>query len=135
MSSFRSSVTAKDGDETITGFDKFQGDEVVCGTLTATKINVKKTINADTIKCATVTATYVKANTKIQIAAAKGYLKLGTQQYIFFGNKGVAASIVASVTAIQATPLIGSVYLSRRKPKARIFYFVTDVLASPVNLD
>lgn len=115
-SHFESNIIGHSGTETITGFDKFQADDVVCGTVTATLV----------------TAVNIQASTKV---TASSYIKIGTQQYIFAGLLGTVASIVAVATALVGTPLIGSMYFGRRKAKAKCFWFKTDTTASPINLD
>jgi hypothetical protein len=127
-SHFDSSVAAKGGDETITGFDKFQADDVVCGTLTATKVTVNSDLTAPTVKATTSAST--------PIVKAHSYIQLGTRQYIFFGNKGTAASAVAAATALVGTPISGSLYMGwRGAGKAKLIWITSDSHASPVNLD
>ena len=116
-----SNVAAKDGDETITGFDKLQADEVVCGTITATLVKTP------TIKATTSAST--------PIVKAHSYIQLGTRQYIFFGNKGTAASAVAAATALVGTPISGSLYMGWRGAKAKLIWIFSNTTASPINLD
>ena len=68
---------------------------------------------------ASVNATNIKANTKFTAPAvvATSYMKFGTGQYIFFGTKQTAATIIANATALAGATVAGSLYLgSGSKP-------------------
>ena len=56
-------------------------------------------------------------------------MKLGAQQYMFWGNSNTEATILAEATALQATPIKGSMYLSR---KGNMWFMTADDAASPV---
>jgi hypothetical protein len=110
---WRSNLAGFAGSETITGFDKIQGDDVVCGTLTATKIAVGGALSA-----ANITST--------------NYIKCGTNKGIVWGNINTVASVVTAVRAVLATPahLKGSLYLS---DKGKIFTMLTSKSASSLD--
>lgn len=115
---FRSSVVAKAGTETITGFATISATALtgdltgdVTGDITG---SVTGTLIGDVIGNVTGNVTGdltgdVTAST-VGIAAGK-YIKLGSTQYVLFGTLNVEASIVAEATALTATPQ-GSLYIS-----------------------
>jgi len=116
---WRSNLAGLVGSETITGFDKVQGDDVVCGTLTATKIVVSGTVTAGgALSAANITST--------------NYIKFGTNKGIVWGNINTVASVVTAVRAVLATPahLKGSLYLS---DKGKIFTMLTSKSASSLD--
>ena len=88
-SHIESNMVGKDGTETITGFQRMQADQMVCATVTATVLSAP-----------TVTVT---TQTTSPIVDATSYVKIGTGKYIFSGNAGFSASIVAAATALTAT--------------------------------
>ena len=96
-----SNLVAKDGNETISGFRS--------------------------VTVATVNATNVVGLTKVK---ATSYLQLGTNQYMFFGDSGKSATIVAEATALVGTPIKGSLYLSTR---GEAWVYTTDAAASPLS--
>lgn len=75
-------------------------------------------IQGTKVVSASVNATHIKAGTKVTGALMTGavvnptsYVKLGTNQYIFWGAKGVAASIIAAATKLVGGTVAGSLYL------------------------
>jgi len=60
---------------------------------------------------------------------AGNYMRVGANQYIFAGSVNTGASIVAEATALVATPIKGSMYMST---KGNMWFLVDDSTASPV---
>lgn len=110
---WRSNLAGLAGSETITGFDKVQADDVVCGTLTATKITVNSGLSA-----ANITST--------------NYIKCGTTFGIFWGSLNTGASVAAAARAVIATPAStkGSLYMSN---KGKVFKVLTSKTASSLD--
>lgn len=101
---WRSNLVGLAGSETITGFDRIQGDDVVCGTLTATKLSSGN-------------------------LAVTNYVKCGTTMGIFWGSLNTSASIAAAARSYIATPanLKGSLYMS---DKGKVWKVITSKTAS-----
>lgn len=72
-----------------------------------------------------ITGTTVTGNSVV----GTSHLKLGTEQYIFQGNANTEATILAEATALVATPIKGSMYMSR---KGNLWFYTSDSTASPV---
>ena len=66
---------------------------------------------------------------KVTGAGDNGYIKMGAQQYMFWGGSNSEATVVAEATALVATPLIGSTYMSR---KGQMWMYMSDTEASPM---
>ena len=80
-------------------------------------------IQGSKVVSASVNATNIKAGTKATAPAvvATSYIKLGTGQYLFFGTKQTAATIIANATALVGGTIAGSLYLGAgSKPGAWI---------------
>ena len=94
-------------------------------------------VNATNIKVGTkITAPAIVSTTSVSNTSASApvvkshsYLQLGTNQYLFFGTAGKAATIIAEATALVATPIKGSMYLSAR---GELWVYTTDAAASPL---
>lgn len=119
-SHFRSSVVGKAGTETIKGFA-----EIACATLTATTVTIGGAVS---ITGAVTVASTLTANGKVNVAAEQ-YIKLGSHQYIFFGELQTGASIEAYAAAIDAS-VKGSMYLSNYATPAMWFFTADDTAAT-----
>jgi hypothetical protein len=111
-----SNLVAKDGTETVSGFAK-----VTVASVNATDIKIGTKLKVPTI----ISTTEASA----PIVRSHSYLQLGTNQYMFFGSAGKAATIVAEATALVGTPIKGSTYLSTR---GEMWVYTTDAAASPL---
>ncbi len=110
-SHFKSNVIGYDGTEYLATFAAIK---------TITTISGVTTLNA-------VTASSNVA--KVSGLGDSSYIQLGAEQYLFVGNRSYSASIIAEATALVATPIKGSLYMSR---KGNIWCIKTDALASPL---
>lgn len=81
---------------------------------TTQEIQAWSKIQGSKVVSASVNATNIKAGTKVTAPRAfvTSYLKLGTAQYIFFGTKQTAATIIANATALVGGTIAGSLYVS-----------------------
>lgn len=90
---WRSDLSPFSTSEKLKGWSQITGNKSVCGSVTATDFRAKRKANAPVVQ-------------------ATSYIKLGTTQYIFFGPKGTAATIIAVATALVGTGVAGSLYIS-----------------------
>ncbi len=117
-SHFRSDVIALDHTQIIKGFR-----EIKCATFTATNAVVNTALTAPAVNVAgAASANIVKATG----LGDSSYVQIGVQQYAFVGNSNTGASIVAEATALVATPIKGSTYMSR---KGSLWSYTTDSAA------
>ena len=88
-----------------------------------TKIQGTKVVSAS------VNATNIKGGTKISgaIVNPTSYVKLGTNQYLFWGASGTAASIISTATALVGATIAGSLYLSNGAKSGLYFIRSTSV--------
>lgn len=101
------------------------------GGLSVTSMDVT-TATITTVKATTANVTTASANMlKATGLGDSSYIKMGGQQYMFWGNSNTDASVLAEATALVATPLKGSMYASR---KGQLWFFKTDAIASPVGV-
>ena len=91
-------TTGSSGEQLLNWY-KIQGTKVVSASVNATNIKANTKLNAPAV----VGTTYVQATS---------YIKLGTSQYLFFGTKQTAATIIANATALVGGTIAGSLYLS-----------------------
>jgi len=66
---------------------------------------------------------------KVTGAGDSSYIKLGAQQYMFWGNSNTEASIIREASNLVGTPNKGSMYLSR---KGQMWLYMSDTEASPM---
>lgn len=64
----------------------------------------------------------------VPIVSASSYVKIGTAQYIFVGDSNTEATIIAEATALVATPIKGSMYMSTQ---GKFWGYTSDTTASP----
>ncbi len=98
-SHFKSNVIAKTGNETIRGFATISATTLTGGTVKATSAMHAESLTATTVNISGVTS-----------IAAGQYIKLGSHQYILFGDMDSQASVEAAATAVDAS-CRGSLYL------------------------
>ena len=124
-SHYKSNLIAKSRGINVTGFST-----VTVATITATTLNVGGVLTGAgrVTSAVAASAPTVHGTTKLH---AGSYIKIGTGQYIFFGSSTTSATIVAEATALVATPLRGSLYLSKGATRGGLYTFVTDSTASP----
>ena len=89
---WRSDLSPFSTAERLLGWSKITGNKSVCGSVTATDARAKRKVNAP-------------------IVQSTSYIKLGTAQYLFFGVKGTAATIIAVATALVGGTIAGSLYV------------------------
>lgn len=99
FSHFKSNVIGNTGNEYIATLAKVQATAGIFSTLTA------------------------------PVVAGTSYLKVGAAQYIFVGDANTAATIVAEATALVATPIKGSMYMSTQ---GKFWGYTSDATASPI---
>lgn len=107
---WRSDLAPHSTSEKLTGWSQIRGNKSVCGSVTATDFRAKRKANAPVVQ-------------------ATSYIKLGTNQYIFFGAKGTAATIIAVATALVGATVAGSLYVSNGA-KSGIYFIKSTSVAS-----
>lgn len=90
---WRSDLAPYSTSEKITGWAQIRGTKTMVASATATDIRAKRKVNAPAIQ-------------------ATSYIKLNTSQYIFFGSKNTAATIIANATALVGATIAGSLYVA-----------------------
>ena len=93
--------------------------------------NLKGKNGTETISnFATIGGTNITASGTVQGAkvVATSYLTVGSR-YIFYGDSNTSASIVAEATALVATPIKGSMYMSST---GNVWVYKSDSAASPL---
>uniref|UniRef100_A0A6M3L983 Uncharacterized protein n=1 Tax=viral metagenome TaxID=1070528 RepID=A0A6M3L983_9ZZZZ len=117
-------VQGKVGTETITNFATI-GDAsaaLVGATITGA-------IAGTTVTGTTITGTGAVSGANVR---ATNYVRVGTNRFLFASGLNTQASMVAAATALAGTASIkGSLMLGN----GRVWYFVSDTSASPINLD
>jgi hypothetical protein len=84
------------------------------------------TANITTANITTASVDYLRATGQ----GDNSYIKMGAgKQYIFVGNANTEATVIAEATALVATPIKGSMYMSR---KGNLWFYPNDTTASPV---
>ncbi len=85
--------------------------------------------NVTLVSGITASANYVKASG----LGDSSYIQIGQTQRIFVGNANSEATVILEATALVATPIKGSMYMSR---KGQLWFYTSDTTASPVgNMD
>ena len=101
----------------------FAGTEYIASV--ATIKNVTTITGVTNLNVTTASANVLKATG----AGDSSYIKLGAQQYLFWGPSNMEASIIREASNLTGTPLKGSMYLSR---KGQMWLYMTDAAASPM---
>lgn len=119
-SHFKSNVIGYAGTEYIATMAKVQTGRLITTNATITTLTGVTTSNV-------VTASQNVA--RVSGLGDSSYIQLGLQQYLFVGNSNTEATVIAEATALVATPIKGSMYMSR---KGNMWFYVSDTQASPV---
>jgi len=106
--------------------------KITVASVNATNLKIGTKIDVPNISVTTAVTT-AKCNSSTEASSPKvkahSYLQLGTNQYMFFGNSGKSATIVAEATALVATPIKGSIYISTR---GELWVYTSNAAASPL---